>query len=118
MVPLVDVFGGLVKRLVRASFGSKTVAKSGEGGLPYFAEYPVDGLLNKPILYRRNTQLSGAAVTLGDFNPTNGLGVVITPQQLALDSLPVVCQETWKVFCFHAVHACRSTVTHHCGGSH
>ena len=66
----------LTNGLMRTAIGAKPVAAVMEVFLPARLQHLCNRLLNKPILYRRYTQLAGAAIWLGDLDAAYRFGTV------------------------------------------
>jgi hypothetical protein len=99
------VLPGGINRLMGAPAWPKPEAMLRELGVEYQREYLRYGLLDQPVQRRGHSQLSLAAVGLGDRHPANRCGSVVSFLEQHPDARPASSEPRPQVGDRHPVHA-------------
>ena len=92
---------------------AKSVAVVVKVRLPMSLHHLRDGLLNKPIQHRGNTQRAGLPVRLRNFHVLDRLRPVLARFQSRTDFQPVASEVVWQFIDCHAIDARRAFVLAH-----
>ncbi len=101
---------GHLDSLMRAPARTEAVAEIREQRIEEWRELWQQCLLDQAIHGAGNSQLPRAALRLGNFNRTYGLGMVFTGQQSAFEDWPILIHIACKVGDRHAIGTRRSLI--------